>query len=59
MLIYPSGVLMGEANFKNGNLEGLNKKYYESGEIKEEAYYKDGKLTNIRFYNEQGNLLNQ
>ncbi len=43
--------------FKNGKLNGVQKEYYESGEIKSERTYKDGKRNGVlKKYYKSGNL---
>jgi antitoxin component YwqK of YwqJK toxin-antitoxin module len=58
---YESGIvsdsLTFEANYKNGELDGVMKSYYGDGSIKEESYYQYGKKhgENIN-YNKDGTL---
>lgn len=50
-------VLLEEANYRHGQLDGAYKLYYPSGRLQEEATYKDGKLEGVRkLYYEGGGL---
>jgi antitoxin component YwqK of YwqJK toxin-antitoxin module len=46
-----------EEKFKDGQLEGITKTYYESGQLEWEGNYKDGKREGIgREYYQSGQL---
>jgi antitoxin component YwqK of YwqJK toxin-antitoxin module len=46
------GRLYAEWNYKDGQLDGISKIYYENGELEEELYYADGKVDEVlkRYY---------
>ena len=52
-----NGKIYWETPFKNGGREGIEKWYYESGELRAETPYKNGKKEGIeKWYYENGNL---
>ena len=54
---YESGKLKVEANYMNGEPEGITMVYYESGALRSEANFTKGKLDGInKLYHESGTL---
>ena len=54
-----SGILMGEATFKNGLIHGIQKLYYNSGELNLEGRMKKGKAQGVqKVYYKSGKLQN-
>src|SRR5947207_1373070 len=52
---YESGKILAEKNYVHGNLQGLARLYFENGQVKEEAEFKDSLPDGQRkLYNEQG-----
>jgi len=47
---------MAEANFKNGELDGVCKTYYPNGKIRYIDTYQNGKKINRKVYDEEGKL---
>ena len=53
----PSGKLKEERYYKNGELDGVRRKYYEDGKLEYESFYKNGKREGImKDYYENGRL---
>ena len=52
-----SGILKGEKNYKEDNLDGIVKWYYDTGSLGTEFNYKNGKLEGLtKLYWENGNI---
>ncbi|WP_285818584.1 toxin-antitoxin system YwqK family antitoxin [Helicobacter bilis] len=52
-----NGKLEGEAPYKNGEIEGIEKWYYKNGNLRAETPYKNGKIEGIeKSYDESGKL---
>lgn len=56
---YPSGAIHFEYARMNGRLHGTTKEYFETGELKAEIVYKDGKLESKREFLRNGKLSNE
>jgi antitoxin component YwqK of YwqJK toxin-antitoxin module len=52
---YESGILQGEAPYKNDKENGIEKLYYESGKLKTETPYTNGNAGVTINYDENGN----
>ena len=46
-----------EGKYKGGLREGVWKRWHENGQIKEEKFYKGGKLFSYKYFDEKGNLI--
>lgn len=51
--LLPGGIKE-ERNFVNGKLDGISKEYYESGQLKKETEYENGKMITYQKYKENG-----
>ncbi len=58
---YKSGWLLKEGTYKNGQLDGVYREYFQYKDVpQKEVHYKDGKLHGpYRFYNEEGKVMVQ
>lgn len=57
---YPDGQLMSEEEYQNGYVEGVQRRYYENGQLKEEYYLKGNKLSRyFKRWDEGGTLLSE
>ncbi len=56
---YPSGILSQEEFFENGKNNGLLKNYTTEGKPWEEFMYKKNKITDIKSYKENGEILGE
>jgi antitoxin component YwqK of YwqJK toxin-antitoxin module len=55
---YGNGTLHDEAEFTNGHIGGVQRKYYENGQMEEEYYKYFGKLDkHYKQWDENGNLI--
>ena len=45
--VYSNGLMMFEANYKNGKLDGLFKFWYLNGQLANSSNYKDGELDGL------------
>lgn len=55
---YVNGKLLGEEEFTDGHVGGLQRQYYENGQLKEEYYQYFGRMDkHYKFWDEAGNLL--
>ena len=55
--VYSDGQLKAEGNFKDGELDGLNKGWDEDGQLRKESNWKDGELDGlIKSWYEDGQL---
>ena len=48
-----------EGKYKGGLREGVWKWWHENGQIKEEKFYKGGKLFSYKYFDEKGNLIKE
>lgn len=54
---YVDGKLISEGNYKNNQLDGLTKEYYENGNVATETYFKEGKVDGLaKAYYKNGTL---
>ncbi|MCK5601108.1 hypothetical protein KAR91_04510 [Candidatus Pacearchaeota archaeon] len=56
---YPTGELFREDNYKNNQLDGISRSYYQNGILKDEAYFKNGEMIRIKQFNESGSLMQE
>jgi len=55
---FDSGVLkVNEGNYMGENFNGFHIELYETGKLKSEEEYKDGKLIDRKEYDEEGNIV--
>lgn len=57
---FSNGILIGESEFTNGHLGGVQREYYPSGTIKEEYFIHFNKVEgSFKEWDENGNLINE
>ncbi len=56
VVYYPSGKVYITGNFKNGNKQGIFKKYNENGTLSQVVYYKDDEPYRVKTYYPNGQL---